>query len=104
MKNILGIMLILFFGLFSLSTLYATAWPGDLGTQIDSNLPALYEPSGIIYQPDINKLLTVSDGGTLTILDMNGTAFQNWTISGDLEGVTIDNNNVDYVYIAVENP
>ena len=42
--------------LFVLSVVFASAWPGDTGTNIGSNLPSGYEPSGVIWHPYHNAL------------------------------------------------
>lgn len=82
----------------------ATAWPADAGIDIHANLPAGYEPSGIVWHPHYNALFLVSDGGLLSKMNLDGTNVTTWNIGGDLEGVTITDANSDFVYIAVEHP
>jgi len=57
--------------------------------------------SGILI---IMLYLTISDGGTVSKMNLDGTGVTNWTIGGDLEGITITDPTSKYVYIIVEYP
>ena len=74
------------------------------GTEIQQNLPSGYEPSGIIWHSYYNALFVVSDGGTLSKMNTDGTSVTSWTIGGDLEGVTVVDSASQYIYMVVEYP
>ncbi len=74
--------------------------PLDIG----NDLPAGYEPSGVIWHADLDILFVVSDGGIVTSMDVDGGDLENKTIGGDLEAVTIADPETDFIYIGVENP
>ncbi len=74
------------------------------GTGIGGNLSGSYEPSGAVWHSGISKLLTVSDGGTVTSMNSDGTGVSNWWIPGDLEGITVADPNSPFVYVGVEHP
>jgi hypothetical protein len=85
--------------------LFAGPWPGQLpGAEIGSGLPAGYEPSGVVWHTVLNKLLTVWDNGTVSMMDYDGTDITNWSVSGDLEAVCIADPTTDFVYIGLERP
>lgn len=100
MKKLLSLLLIL----LSLQLVSATAWPADAGVDIHSNLPAGYEPSGVVWHPHYNSLFLVSDGGLLSKMNLDGTNVVNWNVPGDLEGVTITSADSEFVYVLVEYP
>jgi len=84
------------------------SWPGDSGMTIASDtvesLGVGYEPSGIVYQSRLNKLVLVWDNGYITTMNTDGSGINTDYVGGDLEGITIVDQNTDYVYIGVENP
>jgi hypothetical protein len=83
----------------------ADPWPGALpGTEIGQGLPAGYEPSGGAWHRRLNKFLTVSDGGIVSMMNFDGTGITNWTVPGDLEGIAVADPASDFIYIGVENP
>jgi len=90
--------------LFIVSFAFANPWPNTTGTEIQQNLPAGYEPSGIIWSTYYNALFTISDSGIVSKMNLDGTNVTNWTIGGDLEGITIMDDNSKYVYLIVEYP
>jgi len=67
-------------------------------------LPAGYETSGLAWHSRLQKLLTVSDGGTVSSMNTDGSGLVNWSVPGDLEGICVANAQSDYVYIGVEHP
>ena len=67
-------------------------------------LPAGYETSGLAWHSRLQKLLTVSDGGTVSSMNTDGSGLVNWSVPGDLEGICVANPQSDYVYIGVEHP
>ncbi len=79
--------------------LFATT-PVNIGT----GLPAGYEPSGVIWHSRLNKLFTVSDGGIVTSMNVDGSNVINKTIGGDLEGITVADSATNFIYIGVEQP
>ncbi len=87
-----------------MSLVFAAPWPGDAGVDIHQNLPAGYEPSGVVWHPHYNALFLVSDGGMLSKMNLDGSQVTTWNVPGDLEGVTITDPNSEFVYLAVEYP
>lgn len=84
---------------------FAGPWPGQLpGTEIGNGLPAGYEPSGAAWHTGLNKLFTVWDNGTVSMMDYDGTNITNWSVFGDLEGVCIADPTTDFVYVGLERP
>lgn len=71
---------------------------------ISGGLSAGYEPSGVDWHEKLNKLFLVGDGGTVTMMNKDGTEITNWSIGGDLEGITIPDSQSNFVYVGVENP
>ena len=79
--------------------------PGALpGVQIGGGLPSGYECSGALWHSGLNKLFTVHDGGTVSSMNANGGGVSNWSLPGDLEGITVANPSSDFIYVGVENP
>jgi hypothetical protein len=74
------------------------------GVSVGGNLPAGYEPSGIVWHTRLKKLFLVSDGGIVSSMNANGTGVVNWSVSGDLEGITIASHQNNFVYLGIENP
>lgn len=94
-------MIILLFQLASAST----SWPGSSDyTEIGSGLPASFEVSALFYNPENNKVFTVSDSGIISYMNIDGSSVVNYYLSGDYEGVTFANLSSNYVYIGIENP
>ncbi|MFH1784925.1 MAG: CARDB domain-containing protein [Candidatus Micrarchaeota archaeon] len=85
------------------SIILVSSWAGT-GTEIQQNLPDGYEPSGIVWHPYFDSLFLVGDGGNISKIDIDGANVVNWNIGGDFEGVSVANQNLDYVYVAVEYP
>ena len=50
----------------------ADPWPGGTGVEIGGDLPAGYEPSGIVWHPRLELLYLVSDDGWVTRMDEEG--------------------------------
>ncbi|PLX27104.1 hypothetical protein C0581_03680 [Candidatus Parcubacteria bacterium] len=80
------------------------SWTRDSAVEIQQNLASNYEPSGVIWNPDYNALFVVSDEGDLTKINIDGSNETAWRIGGDLEGLTIDQSDPRYIYIAKERP
>jgi len=74
--------------------------PLDIGI----DLPAGYEPSGVIWHADLDILFVVSDGGIVTSMDVDGGNLENKTIGGDLEAVTVADPETDFIYLGIEQP
>jgi hypothetical protein len=88
-----------------------TGWAADPfpqaslpGVSIGGNLPSGYETSGLVWHPRLQKLLSVSDGGTVSSMNANGTGVTNWSVGGDLEGITIAQPQSNFVYLGIEQP
>jgi hypothetical protein len=87
-----------------------TGWAADPfpqaslpGVSIGGNLPSGYETSGLVWHPRLQKLFLVSDGGTVSSMNANGTGVTNWSVGGDLEGITIAQPQSNFVYLGLEN-
>ena len=74
------------------------------GTEIGGGLPAGYEPSGAAWHTGLSKLLLVSDGGLVSMLNADGTSVSNWSVTGDLEAISVTDPSSSFVYVGVENP
>ncbi len=57
-----------------------------------------------MWHTRLDKLLVVGDEGTLVVMSADGSSVTEYTIGGDLEGVTIADADSDFVYVGVENP
>lgn len=75
------------------------AWPGSAGTTIATYSDA----SGAVWNETRQSLFVVQNSGTLVELDSNGTQKDSWAVAGDLEGITLSEND-RYLYIGIENP
>ena len=84
----------------------AEAFPPEAlpGVSIGGNLPAGYETSGVVWHSRLGKLFMVADGGIVSSMSADGTGLTNWSIGGDLEGITVADPAGDFVYLGVENP
>ena len=80
--------------------------PGATGAEISSGLPSGYEPSGVVWHFDLEKLLVVSDEGIISSMNSDGSDVSNYFLSGspDLEGITVADPNSPFVYLGLENP
>ncbi len=98
MKKVIVIILsILFVGLVS-----AASWPADSqGTELATGLPSVYEPSGVAWDSESQKLYVVSDEGIVSRMNLDGSNVENWYLSGDYEGIAVVSGKV---YIGIENP
>lgn len=88
-----------------------TGWAADPfppaalpGISLGGNLPAGYETSGIVWHSRLQKLFLVSDGGTVSSMSANGTGVTNWSVGGDLEGITVAQPQRDFIYLGIEHP
>ncbi|MBT6325673.1 MAG: hypothetical protein HOJ35_06870 [Bdellovibrionales bacterium] len=90
---------------FSLSLVaHATIWPDDVDETLQITMPINYEPSGITWNTETDKLFVVSDNGKLTQMNMDGSDQVTVNVSGDNEAVTIVDPASGVVYIGQENP
>ncbi len=95
---------VFWFGLVS-TQLFGGPFPGLLpGTDVGGGLPAGYEPSGAVWHGGLDVLFVVGDDGTLSSMQRDGSAVSNWTVSGDLEAVTVADEQSSFVYIGIEHP
>ena len=97
--------------LAAVGTSHRAAWaaepfpPSALpGVSIGGNLPAGYETSGIVWHSRLQKLFLVSDGGTVSSMGADGTGVTNWSVGGDLEGITVARPQSNFVYLGIEHP
>ncbi len=95
------IFLTVIFGILLLG-LVSASWPEDSeGTELVSVLPSPYEPSGLAWDSESQKLYTISDEGIITRMNLDGSNVENWYVSGDLEGIAVVSGKV---YIGIEYP
>ncbi|MDP3728731.1 MAG: SdiA-regulated domain-containing protein [bacterium] len=80
----------------------AASWPADSsGTELVSGLPSPYEPSGLAWDSESQKLYTISDEGIISRMNIDGSNVENWYVSGDLEGIAVVSGKV---YVGIEYP
>lgn len=78
----------------------AAALPGvGVGT-----LPTGYETSGLLWHERLGRIFAVSDSGIVTSMNRDGGGVVNWSVPGDLEGITVADPASDFIYIGVEHP
>lgn len=80
-------------------------WPTTGTVEIGSGARALYpalEPSGLVWHSGRNQLMAVGDEGQVIAMDEDGSDASLWTVSGDLEDITVVDPSSDYVYLADE--
>lgn len=77
-----------------------TSTPTDIGQL----LPDDFEPSGLDYLSATDELVAVSDEGTVALLTPDGSDLVMWSVSGDLEGVTVGGEDDGLIYLGDENP
>lgn len=83
----------------------ASAWPSVTAQSIGTALPSTFEPSGLIYQANVQKLFIVSDEGQLAKMNIDGSGTPTvYTVGGDNEAVTVTSSTSTHVYIGIENP
>ncbi len=87
----------------------AADWPATEGVEIGhigqtGGLPADFEPSGAVWHPLRQRLITVDDSGLVAEIDPLGGVVQTWDVGGDLEGITVVDPSDGLIYLAVENP
>lgn len=99
--------LLVFAGL-STTALAATtilSWPTNGTVEIGSGARALYsalEPSGLVWHSGRNQLMVVGDEGQVIAMDEDGSNASLWSVSGDLEDITMVDPSSNYVYLADE--
>lgn len=67
----------------------AASWTEESGTQLVGGLPSPYEPSGVAWDAQSQKLYVVSDEGIVSRMNIDGSAVENWVFSGDYEGIAV---------------
>lgn len=107
MKKIIALFLSL--ALFSIAVpIHAALFdPSDPGVNIGTQLPAGYEPSGIIWHSRLASLILVWDNGYVTQMDTNGAVIrtsQQRIANVDLEGITIVDEQSNFIYLLQEFP
>ncbi len=76
-------------------------WLDVQGFGGDIDKQQIPEPSGICFHPQRKTLFVVSDEGFVFETTRDGEPVKNWTVKGDLEGITV-NPETGLLYIAVE--
>jgi len=75
------------------------SWPAGAG----ANIATYSDASGISWHEARQSLFVVQNTGTLRELDASGTEKDSWPVAGDLEGITLAENE-RYLYIGIEHP
>lgn len=99
MKNTFLIVIFVLFAFLPKESLAISAWPGSGGTVIAT----FSDASGIIWHEERQTFFVIQNTGRLNEINSNGTLVDYWDIAGDLEGITLAENN-RYIYIGIENP
>ena len=71
---------------------------------IGAGLPPPYEPSDAVWHPGLQKLLIVSDGGRVSMMNADGGEITTWNKSGDMEGIAYADESSDIIYVGIEHP
>lgn len=95
--------LIMFLGaVFGLTQgVQAASWPASSSAQQIYSSSSI-EPSGIVWHPRLEKLLMVGDEGQIIQMSATGVVDTTWTPGGDLEGITLADQDSDNVYVIDE--
>ena len=75
------------------------AWPAGAG----STIATYSDASGLAWHESRQSLFVVQNTGTLRELGEDGTLKDSWAVAGDLEGITLAEND-RYLYIGIEKP
>jgi len=79
--------------------------PNDRGINIGTQLDRGYEPSGVVWHNRLQSLFLVWDNGYVTQTDINGNILhRSVRIGGDIEGITVANDQSNFIYLLVEYP
>lgn len=111
MKKLAILSLLVVSGILVSLGVKAAVWPNNVihNLNIPINTPNNYEPSGLVWNSQINKLYTVSDDGQVTRMNLDGSAQEIdiprlQGIGTDFEAITIVDPNSTKVYIGLEHP
>ncbi len=74
------------------------------GTEISSNWPSNFEPSGAAWHTGLERLLVALDDGFVASMDLDGSNLTSWAVGGDLEGITVADPSSPFAYVGLENP
>ena len=74
------------------------------GTEISSNWPPNFEPSGAVWHTGLERLLVALDNGYVASMDPDGSNLTDWAVGGDLEGITVADPSSPFVYVGLEHP
>jgi hypothetical protein len=104
-KTILGFLAFFALSLPCYAAVTTSAWPSDSGVNIGTKLDAGYEPSGIIWHNRLQSLFVIWDNGYVTQMDTSGNIIHATTyVGGDLEGITVVDDQSNFIYLLVEYP
>ena len=76
-------------------------------TSIHNSLPTspAFEPSGIYWHERLQKVFVISDEGYLSQMNADGSGVTTWYLGRyDLEGLTVADEDSDFIYLGVEYP
>ncbi|MEE9280082.1 MAG: SdiA-regulated domain-containing protein [Myxococcota bacterium] len=81
-------------------------WPAAEGSQIHCSGEAAgdSEPSGAVWHPRLQRLLVVSDEGTVMQMAADGSEIETWFVGGDLEAIAIADPEGTLAYLGLETP
>lgn len=90
----------------SVSVQSAAPFPPEAlpGVPVGGSLPSYYEASGIVWHSGMQLFYLVSDNGIVSSMTESGTNLRHWTVSGDLEAVTVAFSQSDFIYLGCEHP
>lgn len=105
MKKILSTF-VAFMVLFNGAIAQAVSFAPNLqSVNIGANLQAGFEPSGVVWHNRLHSLFVVWDNGSVVQIDENGNVLHpSALVGGDLEGITVVDDQSNYLYLLVEYP
>lgn len=79
--------------------------PNDPGVNIGMNLDAGFEPSGVVWHNRLQSLFVIWDNGGVAQIDAAGNLLHPTVqVGGDLEGITLVDDQSNFLYLLVEFP
>lgn len=79
--------------------------PNDPGVNIGMNLDAGFEPSGVVWHNRMQSIFVVWDNGKVAQIDAEGNILHpSVQVGGDLEGITLVDDQSNFLYLLVEFP
>lgn len=99
-----GLVILLLIGLITSASLYFVQYGKlCLGTIYLEDEFYRYNPSDLVWHPQLNRLLTVGPD-MLTFIDVVSGKTANYEVAGDFEGICVVPSRPDYLYLGREYP